>query len=76
MSAAAIFSDFQKAFYTKWHSGLQYKLVELDSSISHIKQIVSLFTDRKFKVLVEGEFCTPSKIAAGAPRGSFLAPEV
>jgi hypothetical protein len=42
--------------------------------ISLIKLIASFFTDRKFKVLVEGKFSTPRKIAAGVPQGSVLTP--
>jgi hypothetical protein len=35
--------------------------------------IASFLTDRKFKVLVEGEFSTPRKIAAGVLHSSLLA---
>jgi hypothetical protein len=51
-----------------------YKLSELEFLTSLIKQIASFLTERKFKVLVEGEFSTPRKIAAGIPQGSVLAP--
>jgi hypothetical protein len=34
----------------------------------------SFLTDREFEVLVEEEFSTPRKIAAGVPQGSVLAP--
>jgi hypothetical protein len=38
-----------------------------------INVIASFLTDRKFRVLVEGEFSPPRKIAAGVPHGSVLA---
>jgi hypothetical protein len=58
MSMAAVFLDIEKAFDTTWHSGLLYKLSELE---------ISLLTDRRFKVFVEDEFSTPRKLAAGDP---------
>jgi hypothetical protein len=74
MSTAAVFLDIEKAFDTTWHSGLLYKLSELDFSTSLIKLIASFLTDRNFKVFVEGEFSTPREIATGVPQGSVLVP--
>jgi hypothetical protein len=50
-----------------WPSGLLYKLPELEFSTSLIKLIASFLTNRKFKVLVEGEFSTARELAAGVP---------
>jgi hypothetical protein len=74
MSTAAVFLGIEKAFDTTWHSGLLYKLSELEFSTSLIKLIASFLTDRKFKVLVENEFSTPKEMAAGVPQASILAP--
>jgi retron-type reverse transcriptase len=74
MSTAAVFLDIEKAFDTTWHSGLLYKLSELQLPISLIKLIASFLTKRKFKVSVEGKFSSPRKVVAGVPQGSFLAP--
>jgi hypothetical protein len=63
---AGVFLDIEKAFYTAWHSGLPYKLSELNFSTS--------LTDWNFEVLVEGEFSTPRKIVAGVLQGSIIAP--
>jgi hypothetical protein len=71
---AAVFLDIKKAFYTTWHSGLLYKLSQLAFLTSLIKLIASFLTDRKFKVLVEGEFSASRNIAAGVSQGSVLAP--
>jgi hypothetical protein len=49
-------------------------LSELEFSTSLIKLTVSFLTDRKFIVLVEGEFSMPRKIVAGILQGSVLAP--
>jgi hypothetical protein len=74
MSTAAVFLDIEKALDTSWHSGLLYKLSEFECSTSLIKLIPSFLTDTKFKVLVEGEFSTPRKVAAGMRQGSVLTP--
>jgi hypothetical protein len=74
ISTAAVFLNIEKAFDTTWHSGLLYKLPELEFSTSLIKLISSFLIDRKFEVLVEGEFSTPRKIAARVPRGSVVVP--
>jgi hypothetical protein len=66
--------NIDKAFDTTWHSGLPYKFSELKYSTRIIELIVSFLTDRRFKVLVEGEISTSRKIAAGVPQGSVLAP--
>jgi hypothetical protein len=73
-STAAVFLDIEKAFDTTWHSSLLYKLSELEFSTSLIKLIDSFLTDRKFKVLVDGEFSMLRKIAARIPQGPVLAP--
>jgi hypothetical protein len=74
MSTAAVLLDIKKAFDKTWHSGLLYKLSELDISTSLVKLISSVLTNRKFKLLVEGEFSKPRNIAVGVPQGSVLAP--
>jgi hypothetical protein len=71
---AAVFLDIKKAFHTTWHSSLLYKLPELEFSTSLIKLSASFPTDRKFKVLVDGEFSMLRKIVARVPQGSVLAP--
>jgi hypothetical protein len=71
MSMAAVFLDIEKTFDTMWHSGLLYKLSELEFSTSLIKLIAFFLTD---KVLVEGEFSVSRKIQAGVAQGSVLTP--
>jgi hypothetical protein len=77
MSMAAVFLDIEKAYDITWHSGLPYKLSELEFTRSLIKLIASFLTDWKFKVWVEGRFSTPRKEEeeggeAGVPYGSIL----
>jgi hypothetical protein len=74
MSMAVVFLDIEEGLNKTLHSGLIYKLSELEFSTSLIKLIASFLADRKFKVLVESEFPTQRKIEAGVPQGSVLAP--
>jgi hypothetical protein len=71
---AAVLLDTEKAFDTTWQSGLLYRWAELEFSINLIRPIASLLTDRKFKILGEGEFSTSRKIVVGVRQGSVLAP--
>jgi hypothetical protein len=67
MSTAAVFLDIEKAFNMTWHSGLLYKLSELEFLTHLIKLTASFLTGEKFKDLVEDEFSTPRKTVAGVP---------
>jgi retron-type reverse transcriptase len=74
MSMAAVFLDIEKVFDTTRHFGLLYKLSALQFSVSLMKLIGSLLSQRKFRVSVEGEISTPRDIQAGVPQGSLLSP--
>jgi hypothetical protein len=74
MSTAAVFLDIEKAFDITWHPGLLYKLSKLEFSINLIKLITSFLSQRKFRVSVEGEMCSPREMQAGVPQGSVLSP--
>jgi hypothetical protein len=69
MSTAAVFLDIEKAFDTTWHSGLLYKLSKLEFSYISTKLIWSFLSQRKFRVLVEGEISTPREMEAGISQG-------
>jgi hypothetical protein len=73
MSMDAVFLDIEKALDTTWHSGLLYKLSEFEFSTDLIKLIAPFLSDRRFEVLVEGEFSTPRNLPVGVPQGSVLA---
>jgi hypothetical protein len=74
MSTAAVFLDIEKAFDKTWHLGLLYKLSKLKFSISLIKLISSLHSQRKFRVSVKGEMSTSRAILATVPQGPVLSP--
>jgi hypothetical protein len=72
MSTAAVFLDIEKAFGTTWHPGVLCKLSKLQFLTSLIKRIGSFLSQRKFRVLVEGEMSTPRYMQAEVPQGSVL----
>jgi hypothetical protein len=67
MSTAAVFLEIEIAFDTTWHSGLLYKLSNLEISKNFTKLIGSFLLQSKFRVSVEGELSTPREIQAGVP---------
>jgi hypothetical protein len=72
MSKTAAFLDIKKSFDVTWHFGLLYKLSELKCSISLIKHISSVLSQRNFRVPVEGEIFTPREMQAVVPQSSVL----
>jgi hypothetical protein len=72
MSTAAVFLDIKKIFDTTRHLGFLYKLSTLQLSISLTKLIGSFFSQRNFRVSVEGKMSTPRDIHARVPQGSVL----
>jgi len=71
---AAIFLDIKKAFDITWHPGLPYKLYELHFSSSLITLVSTFLSNRKFRVMVEGELSIPQNIQTGVLQGSVLSP--
>jgi hypothetical protein len=74
MSTAAEFLDIEKAFCTKWYSGLLYKLSKLELSTRLIKSISSFLSQRICSVSVEGNMSTPREMWAGVSQVSVLFP--
>jgi hypothetical protein len=65
MSTTAVFFEIEKKFDTILHSGLLYKLSELEQSTCLIMLSAPFLANRKFEVLVEDEFSTSRETAAG-----------
>jgi hypothetical protein len=74
ISTAAIFLDIGKAFDTKWHTDLLYKLSKLECSSSLLKLVISFLSQRKVSVSIDGEMSTPREMQAEVPQGSVLSP--
>jgi len=61
--------DIEEAFDTTWHPGLLYKLSKLQISSTLIRLICSFLSNRKFRVMVEGQLSTPPEYTSrGAAR--------
>jgi hypothetical protein len=71
ISAAALFLDIDKAFYTTWHVGLLYKLFALQILISLIKLIGSFLS---LLVSVGCKISASRYIQVEVSQGSVLSP--
>jgi histone H3/H4 len=69
-----IFLDFSKAFDRVWHAGLLHKLKEAGIGNPLLKWFKSYLSNRKHRVVVEGEESGLHNITAGVPQGSVLGP--
>jgi hypothetical protein len=76
MSTAAVFLDIEKASDTTWHTGLLYKLPNLEFPANLVKLISSFLSHRSFIDSVEGELSTPRYMEAGGSQGSVLSPTI
>ena len=67
-----IILDFSKAFDTVPHQKLLHKLKNygIDGSVN--KWIEQFLTNRKHRVLVEGEFSDYDQVLSGVPQGTVL----
>ena len=74
IGTAALFFDVAKAFDKVWHSGLIYKLYQLEVPDSLVLILRDYLTDRSFRYRVEGALSSPHPIRAGVPQGSVLSP--
>ena len=69
-----IYLDFRKAFDTVPHARLINKLYAYGIRGNILQWIQSFLTDRKQKVIVQGEESQWADVASGIPKGSVLGP--
>ena len=70
----AIALDISKAFDRVWHAGLLHKLKAYGISGSVLAIIKSFLSDRKIKVVLNGESSGEYAVNSGVPQGSVLGP--
>ena len=68
------FLDISKAFHKVWQAGLLKKLGSLGVTNPLLAWIKSYLTDRKQRVIIEGQSSEWADINAGVPQGSVLGP--
>jgi hypothetical protein len=69
-----VFLDISKAFDKVWHKGLLYKLETIGVRDPLLSWFKSYLTNRKQRVVIDGQFSEWKNIKAGVPQGSVLGP--
>ena len=66
-----VFFDLSEAFDKVWHKGLLYKLRNLGVKDPSLSWFHHYLTDRKQRVVIEGQSSSRLNIEAGVPQGSI-----
>ena len=69
-----VFLDISKAFDRVWHRGLLVKLKQLGIGDPLLSWIQSYLSNRKQRVVLDGQFSEWISIESGVPQGSVLGP--
>ena len=70
----AAFLDIDKAFDNVWHSGLRYKIYQLDLPTKLCRRLSAFLVGRVIQVKIEGFLSPKVYPKAGVPQGSKLSP--
>ena len=70
----AVFCDISKAFDRVWHKGILYKLRCMGCSNRVVKWFESYLSQRRQRVVINGQSSDWVHILAGVPQGSILGP--
>ena len=69
-----IYLDISKAFDLVWHDGLLFKLKSIGIRDPLLAWFKSYLSDRKQRVIIDGQSSEWTSVKAGVPQGSVLGP--
>ena len=67
-----VFLDISKAFDKVWHNGVIFKLQENGISGNLLKVLKHFLTNRKQRVVLDGQSSSWTNVKAGVPEGSIF----
>ena len=69
-----VFLDISKAFDKVWYDGIIYKLKQCGISGKLLNWFINYLSNRKQRVLINGQNSDWDNVEAGVPQGSVLGP--
>ena len=70
----SVFLDISKAFDKVWHEGVIFILEQNDISGDLLNILIDFASNRKQKVVLNGQVSAWANLDAGVPQGSILGP--
>ena len=74
LEVRGIFLDISKAFDKVWHNGLLFRLRQNGICGEMINISEEFLSDRKERLILNGQYSSWADIRAGVPQGSILGP--